>query len=113
MASDGFRQPFFSSPGAPQGPRAFCFAPLAELAIRACLRNMFFRVRIPGGVPGFAEALALPHRSGIASGPSGSFFYNSGCGNTRAGMAQREERDAASVEKRVRGLLPAPIVSVV
>lgn len=27
------------------------YAPLAELAIRACLRSMFIRVRIPGGVP--------------------------------------------------------------
>ena len=32
----------------------------------------------------------LRRRSGIASGTSGSFFYNSGCGNTRAGIAQRK-----------------------
>ena len=66
---------------------------------------------LPGSNPGWGTRFF--YRSGIATGSSGTFFYNSGCGKKQAGMAQREERDVASVEKRVRGLLPAPIVSVV
>ena len=39
---------------APKGPRAFLFlCPAGGIGIRACLRNMIFRVRIPGGVPDF------------------------------------------------------------
>jgi hypothetical protein len=60
---------------------------------------MKFRVRIPGGVPDFfAEVETLSRRSGNATGTSGSFFYNLGCGKYRAGIAQQEERDVASVE---------------
>ena len=45
---------------APQGPRVFV-CPAGGIGIRACLRNMKFRVRIPGGVPDFfTEAKALP-----------------------------------------------------
>lgn len=70
-ASEDIRQ-LFQSPGAPQGPRAFCFCPAGGIGIRTRLRSAQVRVRIPGGAPDFA----------------GSFFYNSGCGKTRAGMAR-------------------------
>lgn len=97
---------------APQGPRAFCFScPAGGIGIRACLRNMILRVRIPGGVPDFDGRNALPSRSGMATGTSGLFFYNLGCGQYRAGIAQPEERDVASVETRVRFSLPAPMSS--
>ena len=49
---------------------------------------MMFRVRIPGGVPDFDASEALASRSGIATGSSGVFFYNLGCGQYRAGIAQ-------------------------
>ena len=53
-SSDSARRKDSSSPGAPQGPRAFCFQhPAGGIGIRTCLRNTLFRVRIPGGVPDF------------------------------------------------------------
>ena len=48
-------------------------------------------------------------RAGIATGATRTFFENSGCGKTRAGMAQREERGVASAEAWVRGPLSAPM----
>ena len=64
-------------------PGLFVFLrPAGGTGIRACLRNTLFRVRIPGGVPDLPTGAKLPSRSGIATGTSGSFFYNLGCGNT-------------------------------
>ena len=52
----------FQSPDCAVRCPGFLFScPAGGRGIRACLRNMDFRVRIPGGVPGFfAEAKVLP-----------------------------------------------------
>src|SRR2546428_7064334 len=92
---------------APQGPRAFCLPRWRNRDTRMSQKH-----EVPGSNPGwgtsfFAGAETLPCRSGDATGTSGSFFYNSGCGKFKAGIAQREERDVASVEARGRGSLAA------
>src|SRR5712692_1892328 len=88
-----------SKPGLHRKVPGLFVCPAGGIGIRACLRNMKFRVRSPGGVPDFfAEANELLHWSGNVTGTSGSFFYNLGCGKYRADIAQREERDVADVE---------------
>src|SRR6266705_2988413 len=112
-ASDEFRPPSSKARVRRKVPGLFV-CPAGGIGIRACLRNMEFRVRIPGGVPDFFRK-RMRFRAAPAMRPdqAGSFFYNLGCGTYRAGIAQREERDVASVEARVRVSLAAPFVSVV
>jgi hypothetical protein len=73
-----------SSPGAPQGPRAFLFlrCPAGENGKRACLRSMDFRVRIPGGVPEF-------FCEGRAPSPA---LLQLGCGKDAPPRVQRADR---------------------
>src|SRR2546425_6331775 len=104
---------FFKARVAPQGLRAFCLPRWRNRDTRMSQKH-----EVPGSNPGwgtsfFAGAETLPCRSGNATGTSGPFFYNLGCGKCRAGIAQQEERDVASVETRVRGSPAAPWVSVV
>ena len=90
-----------SKPGSHRKVPGLFVCPAGGIGIRACLRNMKFRVRIPGGVPDFfAGAETLPRRPGNATGTSGSFFYNSGCGiqgrHSSTGRARRCRRRGAS-----------------
>ena len=56
---------------------------------------MLIRVRIPGGAPGISASDALAIRAGNATGRSGSFFNNLGCGKTGADTTQQSDRRCA------------------
>ena len=70
---------------------------------------------LPGSNPGWGTRFRREQNASVPLRHSDRmkrmFFYNLGCGQYRAGIAQPEERDVASVEARVRFSLPAPMGS--
>ena len=95
-------------------PGLFVFLrPADGIGIRACLRNMIFRVRIPGGVPDFDGSEALPYRSGIATGRKRIVLLQLGMWQYRAGIAQWKSATLPASRREFDSRCPPQRVPVV